>query len=82
MRRVGGGVAVERPASGTGSGAGSVSVLDSQTGRLVRTLSVGHGPVALVVDARANRVVVACRGVSGSTPPWFRRRPVGLRWGR
>jgi len=75
-------VTVERPASGTGSGAGSVSVLDSQTGRLVRTLSVGRGQVALLVDARANRVVVACRGVSGSTPPWFRRRPVGLRWGR
>jgi YVTN family beta-propeller protein len=57
-------------------GADSVSVLDSRTGRLVRTVRVGRGPVALAVDVRTNRVFVSCRGVSGGTPSWFRRRLV------
>lgn len=48
-------------------GNNSVSLIDTHTGRLVRTVSLGIGtfpPLALImaIDARANRVVVASRG--------------------
>ncbi len=40
-------------------GAGSVSMLDAQTGALVRTVKVGRRPVATAVDAQTARVFVA-----------------------
>jgi DNA-binding beta-propeller fold protein YncE len=42
--------------------AGSVSVLDSRTGRLLRTVTIGETPGALVVDARAGRAFILDRG--------------------
>jgi YVTN family beta-propeller protein len=40
------------------NGDNSVSMLDTATGRVVRTVSVGTGPGAVAVDEGANDVVV------------------------
>lgn len=44
--------------SGFGFGAGSVTVLDAQTGEAIRSSPVGPDPRAIAVDARAHRVFV------------------------
>ena len=43
-------------------GDGTLSVLDSATGTLLRTRAVGDDPVAAAVDERTGRVFVANRG--------------------
>lgn len=62
--------------------AGSVSVLDAVSGRVLRTIAVGRSPVALAVDETAGRLFVVNRdgagprGVSqtvgGWVPSWLR----------
>jgi len=51
-------------------------VVDERTWRVMRTLAVGAAPVALALDRRHDRLLVACAGpspgVSGGTreDPW------------
>jgi DNA-binding beta-propeller fold protein YncE len=55
---------------------GTLVVVDERTWRVMRTLAVGAAPVALALDRRHDRLLVACAGpspgVSGGTPedPW------------
>jgi len=60
---------------------GSVSVLDTRTGAVLRTIPVGVDPVALAVDEGSGRVFVATRGGAtvvpdawGWLPGWLRGR--------
>jgi len=60
---------------------GSVSVLDTRTGAILRTIPVGVDPVALAVDEGSGRVFVATRGGAtvvpdawGWLPGWLRGR--------
>ncbi len=64
-------------------GDGRVDVLDTRTGRLLRTLSVGVAPGAVAVDERVERLYAATRGGLVTTqapdpwgwlPSWLRRR--------
>lgn len=48
--------------SGAPLGPGTVSMLDATTGRVLRTVRVGIGPAAVVVDARTARVFVVSHG--------------------
>ena len=48
--------------SGTIRGPGSLQVLDSGSGKVLRTISLGATPSALVVDERANSVIVIDSG--------------------
>lgn len=48
--------------SGASLGAGSVSVLDAATGRLVQTIAAGHGPMKVAVDERNGHVFVSRQG--------------------
>jgi DNA-binding beta-propeller fold protein YncE len=48
--------------SGTIRGPGSLQVLDPRTGAVLRTISLGAAPSALVVDERANSVIVVDSG--------------------
>lgn len=52
---------------------GTLSVVDEQSGQVVRTLTVGAVPTSLTLDRRADRLLVGCDGtVGGGTPndPW------------
>jgi len=58
---------------------GSVSVIDTRTGGLLRTIPVGVDPVAVAVDADSGRVFVATRGGASETPDAWRWVPDWLR---
>jgi len=62
------------------TGRGSVSVLDGRTGRVLRTIPVGVGPVVVSLDTRSQRALVVNTQGSGSPAPdawgWL---PVPLR---
>ena len=62
---------------------GSISVLDARTGALLRTVSVGVAPRAIVVDEQTGRAFVLCDGGAITRQPpdpwawlprWLRRR--------
>ena len=60
--------AVDAPA-----GAGSVSVLDAASGRLLRTIPVGVDPHGLAIDERTGHVIVVTGGGTIDVPdadPW------------
>jgi len=46
----------------TGAGHGSVAVIDTRTGALLATVSVGVGPGAVAIDVRRERVFIANTG--------------------
>jgi len=66
--------------SGTFDGAGSVTILDGRTGRVLHTVSSGVFPAQIVVDARRGRAFVVNNGgpvrahdAWAWVPPWLRR---------
>jgi len=66
--------------SGTFDGAGSVTILDGRTGRVLHTVSSGVFPAQIVVDARRGRAFVVNNGgpvrahdAWAWIPPWLRR---------
>lgn len=54
------------PATGEPTGRGSVLVLDSRTGRLLRTVPLGSDPGVVAVDARRGRVFVLNGGTASN----------------
>jgi YVTN family beta-propeller protein len=64
---------INQAAAGQASeGAGSVSVLDAQSGRLLRTIPVGQHPMSLAVDAVTARLFVVNTNAGCRRPfsPW------------
>ena len=66
--------------SGTFDGAGSVTILDGRTGRVLHTVASGVFPAQIVVDARRGRAFVVNNGgpvrahdAWGWVPLWLRR---------
>ena len=58
---------------------GSVSVIDTPTGGVLRTIPVGVDPVAVAVDVDSGRVFVATRGGASVVPDAWRWVPGWLR---
>lgn len=58
---------------------GGVSVLDTRTGAVLRTIPVGVDPVAVAVDEESGRVFVATRGGTMVAPDRWRWLPSWLR---
>ncbi len=48
---------------------GTLSVVDEQSGQVVRTLTVGAVPTSLTLDRHADRLLVGCVGTIGGGPP-------------
>jgi YVTN family beta-propeller protein len=60
---------------GDPSGNGSLSVLDTASGRVVATIPVGWGPTAMALDAQTGLLLVANQGINQGTISIVRVRP-------
>src|SRR5438093_2132787 len=58
---------------------GEVSVLDARNGALLTNVAVGAGPVAMAVDERTGRAIVANAGGSVAASDFWRFQPIRAR---